>query len=201
VSLRDIRYVALDTELTSLDSRSNRLLSVGGIAMDGCSIRISEQFYAVVNPGVAIPDATVVIHGLRPHDVAEGDSPLTVLTALHHFVGDAVLVGHFTRIDLEVIRKELRGSGIDFSNPAIDTLRVHRWLDLRARTDMEAWDDRAGKLDLPSVAPLYGVDVQEAHHALYDAFITAQLWQKLIPRVESAGVSSVRDLLRIAAAR
>ena len=52
-SLHDVRYAVVDTELTSLDARSNRLLSIGAIAMDGTKIRFGEQFYRVVNPGVA----------------------------------------------------------------------------------------------------------------------------------------------------
>lgn len=52
--LHSLRYVVLDTELTSLDHRTNRLLSVGAIVMQGPSIRLGEQFYRVVNPQVSI---------------------------------------------------------------------------------------------------------------------------------------------------
>jgi DNA polymerase III alpha subunit (gram-positive type) len=54
-TLDSLRYVVLDTELTSLDSRSNRLLSIGAIAMDGPKIRLKEQFYRIVDPRVPIP--------------------------------------------------------------------------------------------------------------------------------------------------
>jgi DNA polymerase III epsilon subunit-like protein len=58
----------VDTELTSLDTRSNRLLSIGAIAMDGSKIRIAEQFYRLVNPGVAVPAQSILIHKLLPSD-------------------------------------------------------------------------------------------------------------------------------------
>src|SRR5690349_21693391 len=77
--LRDVRFVVLDTELTSLDKRTNRLLSVGAITMRGPKILLGEQFYRVVNPGVNIPATSIVVHGLRPEDVAQGDSPDAVL--------------------------------------------------------------------------------------------------------------------------
>jgi DNA polymerase III epsilon subunit-like protein len=35
------------------------------------------------------------------------------------------------------------------------------------------------------------------HHALSDAFLTAQLWQKLICAAESLGIRTLGDLLRI----
>jgi DNA polymerase-3 subunit epsilon len=66
--LGDVRFAAVDTELTSLDTRSNRLLSIGAIAMDGSKIRIAEQFYRLVNPGVAVPAQSILIHKLLPSD-------------------------------------------------------------------------------------------------------------------------------------
>jgi DNA polymerase III epsilon subunit-like protein len=54
-ALDSLRYVVLDTELTSLDQRTNRLLSIGAIAMHGPSIQLGNQFYREVNPGVSIP--------------------------------------------------------------------------------------------------------------------------------------------------
>src|SRR5215469_575876 len=105
--LRDLRYAVLDTELTSLDSRSNRLLSIGAIAMDGSKIRMAEQFYRVVNPGVAVPAQSVLIHKLRPTDVERGVAPQQALAELQQFVEGRVLVAHFVHIDLKVLRKEL----------------------------------------------------------------------------------------------
>src|SRR6516162_5525395 len=67
--LDSLRYAVVDTELTSLDSRSNRLLSIGAITMEGTKIRLGEQFYRVVNPGVTVPAQSVLIHKLRPNDV------------------------------------------------------------------------------------------------------------------------------------
>src|SRR5215472_18814057 len=93
--LRDVRYAAVDTELTSLDSRSNRLLSIGAIAMDGSKIRMAEQFYRIVNPGVEVPAPSVLIHKLRPNDVEQGIPPLQALAELRKFVEGRVLVGHF----------------------------------------------------------------------------------------------------------
>jgi len=74
-----LRYVVFDTEFTSLEQRSNRLLSIGAVAMQGASIRIGEQFYGETNPGVAVPGKSVVVHKLRPDDVAQAPAPRQVL--------------------------------------------------------------------------------------------------------------------------
>lgn len=195
--LRDVRFVVLDTELTSLDKRTNRLLSVGAIAMHGPRILLGEQFYRIVNPGVDIPATSIVVHGLRPEDVAQGDSPDTVLTDLRMFLGPCVLVGHFVGIDEHVLNKELRAIGGSLSLHALDTARAFHWLMLQ-KSLSEGHDHVSTALDLPSVAAHYSIAVHDAHHALVDAFVTAQVWQRILPQLEAAGVSTLGRALRIA---
>src|SRR5215831_12130754 len=126
--LRDVPFAVVDTELTSLDSRSNRIVSIGAIAMDGSKIRMAEQFYRVVNPGVAVPAQSVLVHKLRPNDVQQGVAPQEALSELHRFIEGRVLVGHFVHIDLKALWKELGDQQRELSNPAIDTAKAHRWI-------------------------------------------------------------------------
>jgi DNA polymerase III subunit epsilon len=194
--LDSVRYAVVDTELTSLDSRSNRLLSIGAITMEGSKIRLGEQFYRVVNPGVAVPAQSVLIHKLRPHDVGKGESPQSALAALQHFVEGKVLVGHFVSVDLNALRKELGDSVPRLSNPAIDTARVHSWM-LRHGPYQEDLEQQLNNVSLAALAGVYNLDFQEAHHALDDAFVTARLWQKMIPRLQAMKVCTLGDVLRV----
>jgi DNA polymerase III subunit epsilon len=194
--LRDVRFVVLDTELTSLDKRTNRLLSVGAIAMRGPKILLGEQFYRVVNPGVDIPATSIVVHGLRPEDVAHGETPDTVLSDLREFLARSVLVGHFVGIDAHVLNKELRAIGGSLA-VHVDTARAFHWLMLQKALG-DGHDHVSAALDLPSVAAHYGIAVHDAHHALVDAFVTAQVWQRVIADFEAAGVTTLGRALRIA---
>jgi DNA polymerase III subunit epsilon len=195
--LHKLRYAVIDTELTSLDSRSNRLLSIGAIGMDGAKIRIGEQLYRVVNPGVSVPAEGVLIHKLRPNDVEGGEPPAQALAALQQFIADRVLVGHFVNIDLKVLRKELGDEGHKLNNPAIDTARVHRWL-LRNGPCRDNLIHLLENIDLGSLAKFYKVEFHEAHHALDDAFVTARLWQKMLHQLQQLKVDTLNKLLRIA---
>ncbi len=195
--LDSLRYAVVDTELTSLDSRRNRLLSIGAIAMDGAKIRLNQQFYKVVNPGVAVPGAGVPIHKLRPCDVENGEPMAQVLNELRAFLQGAVLVGHFVSIDLHVLRKEMSGTGHSLDSPAIDTARVHRWI-LRHTASSESLVHQLEHLDLPTVAEAYKLDYQEAHHALDDAFLTARLWQKMIHVLQGMNAGTLGAVLRFA---
>ena len=194
--LTSVRFVVLDTEFTSLDQRSNRLLSIGAIVMDGTRIRMGEQFYRLLNPGVEVPAATVVVHKLRPHDVGQGQPPTEALRALGEFIKGAVLVGHFAKIDVDILTKEIRGMDQTISNPAIDTAKVHRWL-LRKGQYSEDLFHRLENVSLATLAEHYKIDFHEAHHAMEDAFVTARLWQKQLFELEKHKIRTLRDLLRI----
>lgn len=196
-ALTSLRYVVVDTELTSLDRRSNRILSIGAIIMHGTRIRLGEQFYRVTNPGVAVPAETILIHGLRPVDVLQGISPSAAVEHFVAFAQGAVLVGHFVGIDLAALKKELPAGAAALPNLAVDTYRIQRWLDLRSRAHEGDRGHQMGAVDLASLAKRYGLDATQAHHALYDALLTAELWQRLIHELHIAGVRTVRQVLRI----
>jgi DNA polymerase-3 subunit epsilon len=195
--LSDVRFAVVDTELTSLDTRSNRLLSIGAIAMDGSKIRIAEQFYRVVNPGVAVPARGILIHKLLPTDVEQGVAPQQAIADLRQFVEGRVLVGHFVHIDLKALRRELGDQQHDLSNPAIDTARAHRWI-LQNGLWQEDLVQQMENVSLEALAKVYNLDFHEAHHALEDAFVTARLWQKLLAKLEAMQIANLGDLLRIA---
>ena len=194
--LQSVRYVVLDTEFSSLDKRSNRLLSVGAVKMEGASIRMGEQFYRVLNPGVEVPASSVVVHKLRQSDIEQGEPPLQVLAELRDYIAEAVLVGHFIKIDLNILRQELQATEHSLDNPVVDTAEVHRWL-LRNERYSEDLFHRLENVDLASLAKIYKIECRESHHALDDAFVTACLWQKLIYQLESRNVRTIYDLLKI----
>jgi len=199
-SLDSLRYVVVDTELTSLEHRTNRLISVGAIGMQGASILLGEQFYRMVNPEVEIPAESVVIHQIRSEDVKGAENMSKTLDELSQFIRGAVLVGHFAHIDLKILRKEMAEIGHSFDNRAIDTARVHQWLARHGR-HFEDLALQVEKLDLETVAKSYGLNPQNAHHALADAFLTAQLWQKMLVALYTRGVSNLKKLLKIGAAK
>jgi DNA polymerase-3 subunit epsilon len=194
--LFNLRYAVIDTELTSLDSRKNRLLSIGAIAMDGMKIRVGDPFYRVVNPGVEVPVESIKVHKLRPNDVEQGVAPAVAITDLREFVAGRVLVGHFFHIDLKALCKELGDLQLELLNPAICTARVHRWI-VQNGPVREDFVQEQERIDLETLAKAYDLEFHEAHHALEDAFLTARLWQKQMAKLQVMGVKDLGGLLKI----
>lgn len=190
-----LRYVVFDTEFTSLEQRTNRLLSVGALAMQGASIHIGEQFYAEMNPGIVVPGASAVVHRLRTDDLAQAQAPRPVLEEFLQFCAGAVLVGHCVHYDVDIVRKELAAFGCDWRPGSVDTANIHRWLETRRRHyPVEAFDERTIRTDLAGVATHYEVTFEEAHHALADAYVTAQVWQRELAALAVHGVHTWRQL-------
>jgi DNA polymerase-3 subunit epsilon len=195
-SLLNLRYAVIDTELTSIDSRKNRLLSIGAIAMDGMKIRVGDPFYRVVNPGIELPVESVMVHKLRPNDVEHGVAPALAISELRDFITGRVLVGHFFRIDLKAMHKELGDQQHELANPAICTARVHRWI-VQKGPVRENFAQEMERVDLETLAKAYDLEFRNAHHALEDAFLTARLWQKQMAKLQARGVNSLAELLKI----
>ncbi len=194
--LHAVRYVVLDTEFTSLDRRSNRLLSIGAVTMQGSSIGMGDQFYRVLNPGVELPASTILVHKLRPTDIQRGQPPPQVLAELRDYMAGAVMVGHFVKLDVDLLRKELRATEHSLDNSVVCTAKVYRWLLQKGRYS-EDLAQRLENVDLATLAKIYKIEFREAHHALDDAFVTARLWQKLIYDLKSHGVTTLGELLKI----
>ena len=102
----------------------------------------------------------------------------------------------FVKIELKILRKEMAQTGHAMGNPAVCTAQVHRWI-LRHGPYSEDLAARLEKLDLGTLAEYYGVPVDDAHHALSDAFLTARVWQKMLYTLQAKGVLTLKKLLQI----
>ena len=192
------RYVVVDTELTGLDIKKDSIVSIGAVAMTGGRIFLGETFYELLSPETALRSESVVVHGIMPSEVA--DKPLIgdVINDFIAFCEGAVVVGHFLSIDLSFLNKELmQHSGRKLRNPAVDTLHIHEWLRDYGGEFGRHYRGMAHSIELSAMAKKYHIQVSEAHNALMDAFVTAQLFQRFLSFLPGLGVRTVKDLLSI----
>ncbi len=194
--IAEARYVVVDTELTGLDEKKDSIVSLGAVRMTGGRIDVGATFYRLASPESELSAKSVVIHEITPSEVMEKPAIDAVLREFTEFCGDDLVVGHFVSIDLEFINREmLRTQGSALANPAVDTFSVHEWL--RKRSKAQTGDSRQAGFRLYDIVREFGIPVNGAHNALMDAFITAQLFQRLIPLLARTGVYEIEELLRI----
>ena len=189
-------YVVIDTELTGLDGDKDSIVSVGAVRMTGGRIDLGDSFYRLVKPTARITPASVMIHEITPADVAMEPAIDGVLDEFLAFCRGDIVVGYCIAIDLEFIDRELkRLHRAAFTNPALDI----RSLCNRVRRRLPSLETMARIADnarLHEIAAGFDIPIDGAHNAVMDAFITAQLLQRLLPLLHKTGIERVGDLLQ-----
>jgi DNA polymerase-3 subunit epsilon len=195
------RYVVFDTELTGLDERVDSIVSIGAVRMEGSRIMLGESFASLVKPRTSMKGSSVVVHGITPDEVADRPAFAEVLATFLEYLGEDILVGHHLSIDLAFLEREISASlGVCPLFRAVDTAVTFDWLN-RQGVRHRCFRDARGSLRLADLAACFGIDTDGAHRAEMDAFITAQLFQRLLPLLASAGITTVRDLMKVGAPR
>ena len=171
-------WVALDCETTGLNVRTDEIIAIGAVRIQGNRIMTSERLELLVRPEKRVSSESVRVHRLREQDVAQGMPPDEALWRLMQFIGSRPLVGYYLEFDVAMLNRVLFPMlGMGLPQPQIEVsalyydykfrqLPVHqqdRTIDLRFATLMQ-------DLDLPQ---------REAHDALNDAVMAALAFTKL----------------------
>jgi len=192
------RYAVIDSELTGLDPRRDAIVSLGGLRITGGRIVLADRFYEEVQPTSALTAASIVLHGITPEDVRGRPGIGAVLEEFSRFCSTDILIGHFIEIDLGFLRVAYAQAGLPpIANPVLDTWPLYDWLSSRTPDDDGPGLPRLQDRRLPTLARALGVPSRGEHNALGDAFVTAQVFQRLLRRLERWGVTTTGDLLRI----
>ena len=196
--ITETQFIVFDTELTGLNLKHDSIVSIGAVKMKGMRIDLSKTYYRIVEPTAKLTGKSVVIHGITPAEASLSPKIDLLLPEFLDFCGNGIIVGHFVPIDLEFINKVMvRMFGFPMQSPAVDTQKIYIWI---RKNEEKLCAFHAGmreETDLFSLASKYAIPVKEAHNALNDAFITAQLFQRFISMLLEFGVQTVDDLLRI----
>lgn len=202
VPLSNTVFIVFDTELTGLNLKKDSIVSIGALKMFGTRIDIGSAYYRVVAPESELTGKSVVVHGITPSEASVCPAIDILLPEFLDFCADGILVGHFVSIDLSFINKEMvRLYGFPLQNHSVDTQAVYMWIRNREEHACAFHAGIVEKLDLVTIAQKYSIQASDAHNALNDAFVTAQLFQRLIQSLGENGVYSIRDILGIAKQR
>ncbi len=192
--IRTMTFTVLDCEMTGLDPARDEILSVGAVKIRNNRIMAGERFYQVFKPTEAVsPKEIVLTHGLGRDEVSRG-MPLTeALDHLLAFIGDSVVVGHYTEIDLQFLNAALGAdAGKVLQNPALDTRLLYAW----SRRWMRNPGGALGDAKLEDIVIEMGLPRYPNHHAFYDALTTGLVFLKLLSELEASGAVQFRALYR-----
>lgn len=198
--IRDCLFVVLDTELTGLDERCDSIISIGAMKMKGGRIDLSNCFSRMIKPEAAMGRQGILVHGITPAELEEKPDASAVLSEFSAYCLGSILVGYCLSIDLTFLNRQLKQCPDGaMKNPAVDICRIYEWLRNRKMKISGGTQDlpELGRDGLYQMSGYFGVPVSGAHNALSDAFIAAQIFQRMIPILVTREMVTVSDLLRI----
>lgn len=198
LDLPDADYVVFDTELTGLNAKKDSIVSIGAVRMQGKRIFLGDTFYRLVDPGTPLTACSVVIHEITPSEAAAAPGMDALLPEFVDFCGDAIVVGHVLSIDLAFLNREMKlRYGKVLRNRAVDTARLYQWIRQKEENACAFHEGLPESFDLFSLAKKYQIPALQAHNALCDAFLTAQVLQRLLCELPGWGITTLNDLLKI----
>ena len=176
----DNEWVALDCETTGLNVKTDDIIAIGAVRIQGNRIMTSERLELLVRPEKKRLSAdSVRVHRLREQDVAQGLNADEAMMKLMHFIGSRPLVGYYLKFDVAMINRVLFPMlGMGLPQPKIEVSALYydykyQQLPHHAR-DSGSIDLRFGSLMQDLGLPLW-----PAHDALNDAIMAALAFLKL----------------------
>lgn len=181
-SLRNIRFVVLDTETTGLDIQKDKILSIGAVAVQNQKIYIGDRFEYFLKQVYQGGKEGIKVHGILPKHSLNAQSPAEVLIALLAYLQNSIIIGHHIGFDFAVLNRafqqHLNGH---LRNQTLDTATLAQ----RVQTSFYKANAMHNQpLSLDALCKQYSVPVYNRHTASGDALITAVLFVKLMAKLE-----------------
>jgi DNA polymerase-3 subunit epsilon len=184
--LFDVTFCVIDLETTGGSPQACEITEVGAVKLRGGECL--GTFQTLVNPCAAIPPEITVLTGITQAMVIPAPKIEQVLPSLLEFVGEAVIVGHNIRFDLNFLNAALaRTERPRLANRSLDTCAMARRL---VREEVP-------NCKLGTLAQRFGLAHEPTHRALDDALATGDLLHVLLERAGTLGVSGLDDLLAL----
>jgi len=186
VTFNNCRFVVFDTETTGLSTKTDRILSIGAIAIQQNTLFVNDSFDQFVQQ-THFNKNTVEIHGIIKHGSQEKLSEKKAVEEFIKYIGNSVLVAHHAAFDIAMINEALKRMGIkSLKNKTIDTGVLYKKLANSSKKHVS----------LDSLCKEFNIHPQDRHTAAGDAYITALLFLKIMSRLKKERHVRFEDLFR-----
>ena len=179
-----LRYVVLDTETTGLDPKRDRIITIGAVAVMDGEILLEDSFEAMLK--IEYNGSSVAVHGITRDEAAGGMEEREAMELFLCYLGDSTIVGHHIGHDIEALNcASERHFGRRMTTPHLDTMDLTLTLEERG-----AFPGHAPTQDfsLDGLCARFGITPHDRHTAGGDAFLTAQIFLRLLRIAERTGV-------------
>lgn len=191
-SLARARFVVVDVETSGLNTRQDRLLSIGVCVVEGLRLRAGENYESILRRVETSERENILIHGIGPQAQAAGQPPEESLMGFLEFIGKQPLVAFHAAFDRAMLDRDLRETlGVRLPNA---------WIDLALLAPALVPEARLPRAGLDEWLANFGLRAHARHRAVDDAMATGELFLILLKRALADGLDTVGSLLATAEA-
>ena len=188
-SIDEISFVVLDCETSGL-KKTDRLITIGAVKCNTKEIyldKVLDQKYPEIEVG-----RSAEIHGELTSETVTDKAVLT--KELIDFLKNHIIVGHNIAFDIQMINSLLDEMyHINLKNKVLDTAHMVMRLD---PVHFERTVGGKSMLHLDDLCEKYDIEIANRHTALGDAYLTAQLLQRLLSGLKKRGVNTIGQLMK-----
>jgi len=168
-------FVVLDCETTGLNPRTDRIITIGAVAVQNGEIALEDSFEGLIK--IARNTAAVTVHGVTRDESLKGMDEPDALELFLEYLKDGVIVGHHIGHDIGTLNAGYkRHWGFQLSNRSFDTMDLTLHLEKAG-----AFSGRPPirEFTLDALCDMFGVVPHGRHTATGDALLTAQVFLRL----------------------
>jgi DNA polymerase-3 subunit epsilon len=171
-----VRFVVLDSETTGLNPAVDRLVTIGAVAVIDGEILLEDSFAALIQ--IDRNTEAVMVHGVTSGQSRAGVPEAEAVAGFLRYLRDGVIVGHHIGHDIATFDAACqRHWGFTLLNRSLDTMDLTLHLE---RDGAFAGRPAIRHFTLDALCGMFGVIPHDRHTASGDAFITAQVFLRLL---------------------
>lgn len=181
------RFVAMDLETTGPSMMTDRIISIGAVAVSGRGVRHDDAFEVVVRQDRESRADNILIHQIGGQQQRGGAEPVGALLEFLEFLDGSIAVAFRAEFDSTVLGREL--------HQCLGIRQRTRFLDLAIilpalfpNTQNDTLDDWLRHFGQPPIA---------RHQAIADAYANAQLLLLALEQARRLDLVTAGDLLKV----
>jgi DNA polymerase-3 subunit epsilon len=171
----NVRFVILDSETTGLNPRTDRIISIGAVAVQNGEIFLNDSFEALLK--LSHNTSAVTVHGITRDETLRGMEEPKALEKFLEYLRDGVIAGHHIGHDVTAFNAGYeRHWGFHMLNRSLDTMDLTLHLEKAG-----AFSGRPAirEFTLDALCNMFDIVPHDRHTAGGDAFMTAQVFLRL----------------------
>jgi DNA polymerase-3 subunit epsilon len=188
-----VRFVVVDTETTGLNPRTDRIVTIGAVAVRDREFVLDDSFSALLEVERYTEAGTG--HGITRDQSRGGLAEPDALAAFLDYLRDGVIVGHHIGHDIATMDAACeRHWNTALANRSLDTMDLALHLE---RDGAFAGRPPIRRFTLDALCGMFDIVPHDRHTAAGDAFITAQVFLRLLRLASKHGRATLGPLSEV----